>query len=69
MAPTIVNISRYMANLTLAILSFTKDEAAPLDVAIITIMPQATASLTGKPNENQDGCEDAVRRQAPLATQ
>jgi hypothetical protein len=37
MAPMMVNFSRHIASLMLAILSLTNDEAAPLDVAIIAI--------------------------------
>jgi len=39
----------------------TNDEADPLDVAIIATMPQATASLTGKPSRTKMG----VRMLAP----
>jgi len=38
-----------------AILSLTKDEADPLDVAIMATIPHATASLTGMPNKTKMG--------------
>ncbi len=48
-APLIVNISRYIAILTLLILSLTKEEAEPLEVAIMLTIPAAIASLRGMP--------------------
>jgi hypothetical protein len=61
MAPMMVNISRYIASLMFVILSFTKDEAEPLEVAIIATIPHATASLKGKPSKTKIG----VRMLAP----
>ena len=55
MAPMIVNISRYIAIFMFVIFSFTKCEAAPLDVAIMATIPHATASLTGMPNKTKIG--------------
>jgi len=56
-----VNISRHIASLMLAIRSLTNDEAEPLDVAIIATIPHATASLTGNPAKTKMG----VRMLAP----
>lgn len=55
MAPTIVNISRYIAIRMLVTFSFTKDTAEPLEVAIIATMPHATASFTGTPKRTRTG--------------
>ena len=55
MAPTLVNISRYMATFTLVILSLTNEEAAPLEVAIIATIDEAIASLTGMPRKTRMG--------------
>jgi len=49
------------ASFMLVILSFTKDAADPLDVAIIATIPHATASLTGMPSKTKMG----VRMLAP----
>ena len=61
MAPTLVNISRYIATLTLVILSFTNEEAAPLEVAMIATIDEAIASLIGMPTKTRMG----IRRLAP----
>ncbi len=55
MAPIIVNTSRNMASLMLAIFSLTKDEALPLEVAMMATMPAATASFTGTPQRTSIG--------------
>ena len=55
MAPTLVNISRYIATFTLVILSFTNDAADPLEVAMIATIPEAMASLTGIPKKTNRG--------------
>lgn len=54
-APMIVNISRYIAALTLAIFSLTYETADPLEVAIIVTMLAAIAYFTGTPRTTSNG--------------
>ena len=55
MAPKIVNISRYIPTLMLAIPALTKEAAEPLDAAIMATIPAAIASLTGIPSKTSIG--------------
>lgn len=54
-APVIVNISKYIATFTLVICSLTKDEAEPLEVAMMATIEDAIASLTGIPMKTSIG--------------
>ena len=54
-APTLVNISRYIAIRTFARRSLTYADAEPLDVATTLTIAEAIASFTGIPKETKRG--------------